>query len=212
MLVSDGRQGEFWAGDDPSPPRRGRAPFDFTDAMHALMTDMAATCDELRHVDMSRVAVIFSQARSRRLDGIHAQIHPLRFRGGARRARLGGHTFEMPRVVVNGKEALYVVAYSLPRFLDLSFEEKIGTIIHEMMHISPGFDGDVRRFTGSRPYHTSSKRRFEALACRLARAYVSRAKRPELHAFLRQSFRELADGHGSVVGLRMRSLRPRRID
>jgi len=52
---------------------------DFTSAMRQLMADVAVTCPELRHVDVARVAVAFSQARSSRLDGVHATIHPLRF-------------------------------------------------------------------------------------------------------------------------------------
>jgi hypothetical protein len=45
----------------------------------------------------------------------------------------------------------------------------------------------------------------------LAAGYLERTKRPELHAVLRQSFRELSDAHGGIVGLRLRSLRPMRI-
>jgi predicted metallopeptidase len=201
--------------DEPEEPEAPAAPtqepFDFTRAMRPLMADMAEVCEELRHIDMSRVAVVFSQARHGRLDGMRAAVYPLRFAGGARRARLRGRLFEMPRVTVEGHEALYVVSYTLPRFLNLSLDEKLTSIVHEMYHISPRFDGDLRRFAGGKPYHTGSKRRYDAAMARIARRYVAQTRRPELHAFLRHTFRELLEAHGAVVGVRLRAPNPRRI-
>ena len=87
--------------------------------MHALMSDIARSCRELRHVDMSRVAVGYAQARHSRTDGTRATIHPLRFPGGRRAARRRGHTFRMPEVVIDGTEILYVVTYTLPYEVEL---------------------------------------------------------------------------------------------
>ena len=186
-------------------------PFDFTRAVHALMTDMTEVCRELRHIDMSRVEVIFAHARHGRTDGVRAKIYPLRFEGGARRATIRGHLFEMPPVTRAGKEALYVVSFTGTRFLNLSFDEKMVTIVHEMYHISPSFDGDLRRFAGGKPFHTGSQRRYDAAMSRIAEGYLPQTKRPDLHAFLRHDFRELVARHGGVVGLRMRAPNPRRV-
>ena len=180
--------------------------------MHALMSDIARSCDELRHVDMSRVAVGYAQARHSRTDGTRATIHPLRFPGGRRTARRRGHTFRMPEVVIDGKDILYVVTYTLPRFLNLSLDEKMTTVFHEMYHISPRFDGDLRRFAGARQYHTGRAGRYDAFVGRLARRYVGQTAAPGLHAFLRHTFRELVGLHGRVVGTRFRGLAPRAID
>ena len=185
--------------------------FDFTAAMRPLMEDIVTMCEELRHVAMARVGVAFAQARNRRLDGVYASIHALRFPGGARTAQRRGHLFEMPRVVQNGQELLYIITYSLPRFLDLPFEKKVSTIVHELYHISPKFDGDVRRLGGGKPYHAGSKRRYDAAMARIAERYLQATQRPELHAFLRHSFRELVEGHGRLVGFRFRAIRLRRI-
>lgn len=188
-----------------------KEPFDFTEAMHALMTDIASVCDELSHVDMSRVVAIFSQARTSTLHGVRAMIYPLRFAGGARRARVRGHEFEMPRVMAGDKEALYVVSFTVPRFLNLPFEDKMAGTVHEMYHISPSFGGDLRRFAGGKPYHTGSQRNYNAAMARIAERYLAATQRPELHAFLRHNFAELNQAHGPVVGTRMRAPNPRRI-
>ncbi|HUT36018.1 MAG TPA: hypothetical protein VNE39_21200 [Planctomycetota bacterium] len=175
------------------------------------MSDVAATCDELRHVDMTRVAVAFSQARYSSPGGVQATIRPLRFPDGGRVLERGGATWEMPRVVVNGIEVLYVVEFRLPRFLLAPFDERMGTVVHEMYHIGPTCDGTLRRFAGGKPYHTGSRKRYDAVMGEIARGYLARTRRPELHAFLRQSLQELTAAHGGVVGLRFRRLRPRRI-
>ena len=176
--------------------------FDFTTAMWELMDDISGTCPELNHIEMSRVAVGFGQARSRRLSGIYAQVYPLRFPGGARRLRRGGAVFEMPRVGFRGREALYVVKFMLPRFLDLPFGEKLGVVFHEMLHIGPDFDGTLRTFPGRNCYHSASQRRFDAVAVALAKAYLAATTRPQLHDFLKRTFRELSEAHGGVVGTR----------
>ena len=105
------------------------------------MTDVAATCDELRHVDMTRVAVAFSQARYSTLGGVQATIRPLRCPDGGRVLERANAAWEMPRVVVSGVEMLYVVEYRLPRYLLAPFDEKIGTVVHEMYRHQP----EVRR-------------------------------------------------------------------
>jgi len=186
-------------------------PFQFTDAMHALMSDIVVVCGELRHIDMTRVAVSFSQARHSRLHGERAGVYPLRFEGGGRRKAMRGHVYEIPQVIVNGREMLYIVTFMLPRFLDLSFDEKMVTVVHELYHISPRFDGDVRRFAGGKPYHTGSRRRYDAAMARIAEAYLAQTRRPELHAFLRLDFRQLVARYGGVVGLRLRRPTPYRV-
>lgn len=39
----------------------------------------------------------------------------------------------------------YFIEFSFPRFLNLSESEKLKTIIHELFHISPDFDGSLRK-------------------------------------------------------------------
>lgn len=185
--------------------------FDFTDAMWSLMDDIARACPELGHVDMGRVAVGFGQARSNRLDGIYAQLYPLRFPGGGRRLRRGEALFELPRLVFRGLEALYLVKFMLPRYLLVPFAEKLPTVFHEMYHMSTDFDGTLRTFAGRNCYHTSSRQRFDRHAAKLANDYLAATARPELHQFLKRSFRELSGEHGGVVGTRYRNLRPMRV-
>jgi hypothetical protein len=126
-----------------SPP-----PFDFTTAMWMLCDDVTSRLDELLHIDMSRVAVSYAQTRSRSRFGLQAKLTPMRFENGAMTTHRRGRPWTCQRLMLGGKEMLYILTFYLPRFLDQSFEEKMITVLHELFHVSPEFNGDIRRFGG----------------------------------------------------------------
>ena len=107
----------------------------------------------------------------------------------------------MQRYFVDGREMLYLVTFCLPRFLDQDFDDKFITLFHELYHISPAFDGDLRRHDGRYAMHSHSKREYDAHMAELARAYLAGGADPALHAFLRLDFAQLQHRHGSVVGV-----------
>ena len=96
---------------------------------------------------------------------------------------------------------LYLVTFCLPRFLDQDFDDKFITLFHELYHISPAFEGDLRRHEGRYAIHSHSKRHYDAHMAALARAYLSNGADRSLHAFLRLNFTQLVHRHGSVVGV-----------
>ncbi len=51
---------------------------------------------------------------------------------------------------------LYLVTFCLPRFLDQDFDDKFITLFHELYHISPRFEGDLRRHEGRCALHSHS--------------------------------------------------------
>ncbi len=107
----------------------------------------------------------------------------------------------MQRYFVNGREMLYLVTFCLPRFLDQEFDDKFITLFHELYHISPAFEGDLRRHEGRCALHSRSKRLYDNHMGHLARAYLSNGADRSLHDFLRLNFAQLQHRHGSVVGV-----------
>ena len=103
----------------------------------------------------------------------------------------------------SGGEMLYILTFYLPRFLDLVFCEKLTTVVHELWHISPRFDGDLRRFSGRCYAHSGSQKRYEAHARRLAAKWIAMAPPVALYEFLRHDFRTLRVRHGKIVGRRI---------
>ena len=72
-------------------------------------------------------------------------ITPLRFEDGHATTVHHGQEYTCQQVVGRGgQEMLYILSVYLPRFLDASFNEKLVTLLHELWHISPRFNGDTR--------------------------------------------------------------------
>jgi len=180
------------------------APLDFTARMRVLCEDVVSRLTELAHVDMSRVAVAFSQARKPVRHGLFASLTPLRFAGGAETGRRRGRLYRVQSLRDRaGQEMLYILRFCLPRFLDLDFREKLITVLHELWHISPAFDGDIRRHAGRYHAHTHSQAEYDEEMGLLVDRWLAHQPPEELWGFLRQDFRELLRRHGRIVGVRI---------
>lgn len=172
--------------------------------MRAVCVDMVARTPELSHVDLTRVAISFTQARNNGQSGLYASLTPLRFAGGAQVERRRGQYFKSQTLRDRqGREMLYILSFCLPRFMDLELREKLATILHELWHISPRFDGDIRRHGGRCYVHSSSQRHYDAAMLQLAERYLASDPDPALYAFLLGRFEDLQRCYGRVHGLKV---------
>lgn len=178
-------------------------PFDFTMAMHSLCEDIVCHSPPLAHIDLERVLFTIIRARNGRRHGLQARVTPLRFRSGALATVHRGTAYQVQRFVMDGREILYVVGFTLPRFLNRDFRDKLTTVFHELYHISPAFDGDLRRHAGRCSAHTASQKKYDDHMDHLATAYLKAGADPAKHAFLRLSFAQLCRRHRTVVGLHL---------
>jgi predicted metallopeptidase len=147
---------------------------------------------------MSAVLVTAILSRNRSRYGLQARVTPMRFRGGSRTTRRRGALYGLQRYYVDGREVLYLLTFVLPRFLEQTFEEKLTTVFHELYHMSPAFDGDIRRHPGRYAAHTHSKCEYDALMQKCAKEYLENHEQPEIVDFLRRSFRDYQQSHGGV--------------
>lgn len=179
-----------------------------TGELERLVTHIVGQVPELGHIDPQRLLLCIASTRSGGIRGTYAKIHPLRFAGGAksieRRRGKTVYVSTMPTVVHREVEMLYVIYFLVPRFLDLPLREKLITVFHELYHISPACDGDIRRFPGKNYAHGSSTRRYNAYMGTLVDAYLAAHDRPELLAFLDGTMDELRRRHRSLVARRFR--------
>ena len=174
--------------------------FDFTTAMTHLCRDVCDRLEVFQHINMDRVAVTFAQARASGLHGIQAKLTPLRFEGGTLVSMLRGRHWTVQRVYVGKQEMLYLLTFYLPRFQDNTFREKMITVLHELYHISPLFDGDIRRFTGRYHAHSGSQKEYDRLMDRYVEEYLQLAPPRELFRFLEEDFKTLVRRHGRILG------------
>ena len=103
-----------------------------------------------------------------------ASLTPMRFAGGRTHTVRRKRHWGMQRLYSpDGREMLYILAFYLPRYLDLPFREKLTTVLHELWHIGPKFDGDLRRL-GARCYaHGSSQKQYDAHVAALSDRWLS---------------------------------------
>jgi hypothetical protein len=177
--------------------------FDFTAAMRRLCIDVAERLPDFGHVRMEEVAVTFAQARRRVTYGLQAKLTPLRFEGGALTTSRRGTVYTIQRWYAGNREMLYVLTFYLPRFLEQTYREKLITVLHELYHISPQFDGDIRRLAGHHHVHSSSQKEYDRHMGALVDRYLRLKPPPTLLDFLRGSYGDLVAQHGRVVGVRM---------
>lgn len=178
--------------------------FNFTLHMRRLCVDLVARLPELSHVNLDRVAIRFCQARKAVGHGLHASLTPLRFEGGRLFSRRRGGTWTIERLYdTSGRELLYLLSFYLPRFLERPFEEKLATVVHELWHVGPNFDGDLRRHPGRCYAHSYSQKQYDALVRQLAKKWLAQGLPPESCAFLHMNFRQLERQHGRIFGQRI---------
>ncbi len=193
----------------PLPPPSRRDPphargFDFTLHMRRVCEDMIARLEELRYIDLPRVSVGFSQTRSAVPHGLYASLTPMRFSGGKLETVRRGRRYAIQRLFDrSGREMLYILRFYLPRFFDLSFRQKLTTVVHELWHIGPAFDGDLRRHRGRCYAHGASRKAYDAHAESLVDRWLARSPPAELYEFLQQPFDGLLERHGRVFGTKV---------
>lgn len=180
--------------------------FDFTASMRRVCEDVTLRVSGLSHVDMDRIAIGYRQTRQPDPDGLQASLTPLRFEEGAEVGTIRGKRYRCSRVFrPAGGECLYVLNFYLPRFLDHPLEEKLTTLAHELWHVGPGMDGDLRRHPGRCYAHGRSQTAFDTHAAALAREWLAADPPPGLLALLEPRYDELLEAHGAVVGDRYRA-------
>jgi len=177
--------------------------FDYTAAIAAVCGDICFRVPELRHVDMSRVAVGFSQTKNSEPFGIFASTIPLRFENGEHFQHSRGRVWTVQRHFrPDGVEYLYILCFYAPRFIELPLTQKLDTIVHELYHVHPLFNGDIRRFAG-RQYKHGSHKRYDQIVNRLVQSWLKQDPPSDLWEFLCCNYRELNEKYGKPSGTRI---------
>lgn len=173
---------------------------DFTGHMNRLCQDVCERLEVFQHICMEQVAVTFAQSRNASIYGIQAKLTPMRFEKGSLTTSRHGREWTVQRFYLGKVEMLYILTFYLPRFQNNTFREKMITVLHELYHISPYFDGDIRRFEGRYHAHSSSQKEYDLLMERYVDEYLQLAPPKNLYAFLEHDFHGLLKQHGGVTG------------
>ncbi len=185
--------------------------YNLTDDVALLVHLLSRRVERLQHIKPGQILHGVSQARSRSRYGVYAQCHALRFKHGKREhLTRDGYAWVWPETRVRGHEMLYYITYFLPRFLDQQPRERLHTLLHELYHIHPQFNGDLRRFPGRNEFHGNRHEDFDGVVDRMVEESLPHIDL-ERFPFLTLAFDELVMRHGSVVGNKLKRFQPRKI-
>jgi len=171
--------------------------------MRRLCEDIADRLPEFQHIRMNEVAVTFAQARRRSSYGLQAKLTPMRFENGRLFTHRAGRIWTVERLFDGNTEILYILTFYLPRFQDQTFQEKLITVLHELYHISPNFDGDIRRMGGRYHVHSHSQKEYDRHMEIFVDKYLSLSPPKDFYHFLKSRFRALHRRHGGISGLQV---------
>ncbi len=178
--------------------------FHFTDHMFQICKDMTQRVPALSHINMDKVAVGFCSARNYNSPyGTYATLTPLRFENGATVTVRDGRKYTLQKVIDRqNSEKLYLLNFYLPRFFIGSFIDRLTTTVHELWHISPEFNGDIRRLGGRCYVHSGSQKDFDAVAQSLAKQWLTLNPDPQLYEFLKLDLDQIVQQYGPLIGSR----------
>ena len=175
--------------------------FDYSAALAAVALDVSRRTPTFAHLRLPEMMFTVTSARNASEYGLQARLTPMRFEDGGETKIHRNRAYRVQRYTFGGVEILYLVTFCVPRFLEQSFREKLVTLFHELYHVGPNFDGDLRRHAGRCHVHTHSQKQYDAQMGRLVDAYLASDPDPELLAFLRLSPAGLAAAYGRVTGV-----------
>lgn len=202
----------------------------YTDLLTRLMCDVVTRVPALSFIDMADVLVFARFGRSSAAGPI-ATCHCLTLppsepgyyfwrdrESGAITRRTEPFVMRSPVVTIADRPVKYLISISLPRFCDQSLAHsrkarfyrraddlwiaKLDTVIHELYHISPGYEG-IRRIdrgdgTFFAEYHGG---RFLEEVAEMVGIYLDSQPDPLTYGFLRHPFDTLEARFGGILGV-----------
>jgi hypothetical protein len=122
---------------------------------------MIRVTEEFRNFDINRILVCCASNRRDGRGATYGKLLPMRFKDGSPVIKHKNRFYTIPKLKINGHEIYYIIYFYVPKFFDLSAKEKIRVIFHELYHINPEFNGDIRRMGKVKSAHGHSKKAFE---------------------------------------------------
>jgi hypothetical protein len=123
---------------------------------------MSLLCESIadfRAYDTKKIAVSIGRSKGRAGGrsrvGVWAYVVPLRTHSHTGRVRLVSTDLEQ-----DFPDALYQMCFMFPRFGVLSAKERVETVVHELYHIHPSLNGELRTFAGAHRHHGPTPRAY----------------------------------------------------
>jgi predicted metallopeptidase len=136
-------------------------------AVKRLIRDAALRLPELSHIRASQILVVAGEARR----SSRATIRPAHF-GETRGRASEAPVRRKPLILVKGRKILYVITLRPLWFLASTLEQRVGTILHEIYHVSNRFDGTLHR---GRRHDALPRQRYARRVRQMREDYLAKA-------------------------------------
>jgi hypothetical protein len=187
---------------------------DFNQAMTRLVAEVAANVRDFRAIDPEQILVSAAFSRKARRAGLLAYVLPLKYREGSpvdRRVR-GQKVYHWAMLPTfhqdSGKEVLYIIYFMLPRFYNMGLKEKLETVVHELYHINPKFNGDLRWFKGRSALHGDMKS-YDKKVKELTDEFLASPHDSAAYEFLKGTFSQSEKRFEKIRARHIREPRPK---
>lgn len=191
----------------PGTARSRKNSINLTDVLTLIMQEISLHCGSFRHIDIQRLLVCISSNRNGR-GATYGKLVPLRFKNGAETLRYRGRIYTMPHLMAGGVRQMYIIYFYHPKFFNLTAGEKLRVIFHELYHINPDFNGDIRRMARVKSAHGGSKEHFDRRFDDELQSFFAYIARTPFINFLNLDVKGLTQCFSRIYGRRMKLPHP----
>jgi len=180
-----------------------------TDVLTLIIHEISLRTETFKHVNIEQTMVCMASNKKNSRGVTYGKLVPLRFKNGIQTLKYREKYYSMPGIIINRIPILYVIYFYFPKFFDLPPPEKLRVIFHELYHISPEFNGDIRRFGKIKISHGFSRKRFDGLFEDEQRNFYNYISQTPFMNFLGADTRTLRENFKKISGARMKVPKPK---
>lgn len=193
-------------------PLKTSLKLNITDNLTQIVKLISSESQLFMHIDTDRILVCTGSNRQNSGGGTFGKLVPLKFKDGSDILKHRGRFYTMPKILNNGNEILYIIYFYIPKFFDLPSKDKLNVIFHELYHISPEFNGDIRRMGKVKAAHGASKKVFDLKFREETERFYEYLSGMELISFLEMNTKTMQETYKKIYARRMKLPRPVIID
>ncbi|MEZ6139565.1 MAG: putative metallopeptidase [Zavarzinella sp.] len=180
-------------------PKILKESFDYSAWVRSLALICCTHVPALYHIDPTRIIFGITRTRQRTAHGIMARLIPLRGEEGSPYLWKKEQRYRYPTWEIGKVRILYLLEVYLPRFQNMPALQQLATVVHELYHVGPAFDGDFRRF-GKKGHHAGNVDSFHQTMVQWAHQYLNDLPEISNDPHLNQDWKALIKEFPQVVG------------
>ena len=179
-----------------------------TEILSLITEEIIKSTDEFKGYDCNQILISAASNRAGSRGVTYGKLQPLKFENGNSLIKHKGRLYAMSKLIYNNHEIKYIIYYYFPKFFDLPAKEKINVMFHELYHISPDFNGDIRRMGKFKKAHGHSKKFFEDQYIYMADSFYQKFQSSIYNNFLEMTSEDLLKVYKKVTYTKIRTIKP----